>query len=90
MYLRGLATWKTVLYIRTERDARTVITEVLVRETGGIGAGGDGNRVSEAETQVMSLERGGGGHKPRNTGGHKQLKKATDFPLRASRRNQAC
>lgn len=69
----------------------TVITVVLVRETGGIGTGGDDNRVSEAETQVTSLERGGGVDKPRNTGGHKQLKKARQqiFP-RASRRNQAC
>ena len=42
---------------------------------------------------VVSSEDGGeGGHKQRNTGGHKKLKKGRelDFPLRASRRSQPC
>lgn len=81
-------------HIHTNREiARTVIMAVLVRQT-GVRTGGDGNRVLEAETQVMSFDYGGRGHRPRNTGSNEKLKKAMPqiFPWEppSSRRIQAC
>lgn len=52
-----------------------VITSPPERDAGGVRVGGEGNMMTESETETMSFEHGRGGHKPRKIGGPIELKK---------------
>lgn len=49
-------------------------------DAGGVRARGEGNMMTEAEIGVRHFENGGG-HKPRNQGGHWKLKKSRKWVL---------
>lgn len=51
------------------------------RDTGGMRVRGEGDVMMEAEVEVMYFEGGGRSHKPRNVGGHQELKKAREWTL---------